>query len=439
MKYDVAVVGSGLVGKALALLLAQETHYQVVLFDQTEVSVHKQSVPMAQMRYQDAAFTQSPWAVSALSLSSRAILQKLGLWAQLVQMGICPFAGMEITEALGAGQLSFSTSDLNENCLGYLVYNDLLADLMQKAIEQHECITQYQRHRLQNIRMRADRVDLSFDRGQYSARLLVGADGKHSRVRELLGISVTGGRYEQDALVCQIKTQRPHEWVARQVFLEQGPIAFLPLTARDGFDPMWQESWPRACASEQYSSIVWSLPQNQARDLMGLSCEAFKRALAAHVPTALGSLEHCSKLAKWPLYGQSANNCVYRHAVLVGDSAQVLHPLAGQGLNIGLMDAAVLVDLLSESQQEIGLVHSELFLSRYRRVRKLHQKSLLAVTHGLHVLYRQRDWWLILGRNLGLNWAHRCRPLKRFLVKQASAHRDYLPKSFWPYHQQWPF
>jgi 2-octaprenylphenol hydroxylase len=248
------------------------------------------------------------------------------------------------------------------------------------------------------------------DGRQLRARLIVAADGADSGVRASLNIGVRSLDMRQQAVVSTVRTERAHEGTARQKFLSTGPLAFLPLP------------------EPHTSSIVWSADNVRAEALLRLDDDAFRTALASAFGDSLGTIEAVGVRAAFPLALAHADRYVLDRVALIGDAAHTVHPLAGQGVNLGFLDAAALAEVLLDAARErrdIGAYH---VLRRYERWRKGDNLAMMAVTGGFRFLFGN-DWPPLAGlRNLGLSVTNRIEPLKSSIMRRACGLVGDLPR-----------
>ncbi|MEJ2741199.1 MAG: FAD-dependent oxidoreductase [Gammaproteobacteria bacterium] len=421
ISYDAVIVGGGIVGCTTALLLRR------ALPDLRVAIIEQQSFRepfFREPRFSDDVLWSRVWRVSALSLSVRAILSQLGVWTDLVEQGLCPYHDMVLTDADGSGRLHLSAQDAGESCLGYIVENEAVHRVSGLDVSKAPMRTRVFCHQ-NNTTARNPVVTI------LETPLVVGAEGRGSVVRELAGFSTRHVDYGQSALVCQMQLDRPHGWTAWQDFHETGPVAFLPLTQRTGFDPALEMGWPAAQETERVCSLVWSLPSAEAAHWMQhATTTAFQRALNRVAPSGVGTIERCSVLQAFPLVGHTVQQLIQPGVVLVGDAAHGYHPMAGQGLNVGVLDAAVLVDQLVLRATRSGRFAHPAALRRYERLRRFHHASMFALTSGLHDLYGRSAWCLRMGRNLGLSALDRLGVVKKGLIYMANGHRTDLPERY---------
>ena len=338
--YDVVIVGGGMVGASLAVALAQQEALQIAVVE---------------ARQPDPLPPHSPYdlRVSALTRSSEVMLEKLGIWSQLPAERLSAFTGMRVWEN-SEGELHFNAADMGEPWLGHLLENRLLQLSCLQQCRQMPNITLLTPASPVNYESR----HLTLDNGDsLSARLIVAADGAQSPLREWAGIKLKGWSYQQKGLVCTVTTDDSHQHTAWQRFLPEGPLALLPLP------------------DSHQCSIVWSLNSDSADRLLALNEQAFMEELNQACQHKPGKITAISERAAFPLQLKHADSYIRPGLALVGDAAHIIHPLAGQGVNIGLLDAATLSEVVIDAHRhgrDIGSLHT---LQKYQRQR--HADNLL--------------------------------------------------------------
>lgn len=393
--YDVVIAGGGMVGTALACALG-ESALQVALLES-----HPPEAPSP---------TANPGLrVSAISPASARILRHLGAWQSIVDAGrLCAYRAMEVWDAAGSGRIRFDAGELGADELGWIVENHWLQWSLAKAAMRFGNVDVLAPAELALVGNRDTGLHLQLADGRtLQTRLLVGADGANSRVRHHAGIDVRGEPYGQRGVVATVRTERPHLATARQRFLADGPLAFLPL-------------FNGAC------SIVWSLPDVQADTVLALDDQAFRLALGEAFEWHLGEITACGPRAGFPLRLQHAERYVRPRLALIGDAAHVVHPLAGQGVNLGLLDAAALAQVLREAggRDPGGLG----VLRRYERWRRGYNTVMVTALDGIKHLFASSSPALQLARNFGLSLADATPPLKAFFARQAMGQDGDLPR-----------
>ena len=379
--FDVVIAGGGVAGAAAAALLARQGR-RVALVDRKRAVA-----PEA-----DADFDPR---VVAISPGSKNVLDHAGGWSRLPQDRIGPYQRMAVHA--DGGQVEFAASEHGLEHLGWIVEVPVLQAALWKALEDHPDITLMAPASVASIESRRHRLEIRLDGDdRLSARLLVAADGAHSRLRETAGIDSEQWHYNQHALVTHVATEQPNPGIAWQRFTEHGPLALLPLA--DG-----------------RSSIVWSLPSRRAAALREMDEEQFIAELNDCQDSPFGSVTGASKRYIVPLVRRQSARLVTRRLALLGDAARTVHPLAGQGLNLGLMDAGVLAEVLENWQPEDD---PALALDRYERWR-LSAGTLIA--GGTHLI-NEATAGNPIGRQaagLGFGLAARLWPLRQAFVERA--------------------
>ncbi|MDW2313083.1 FAD-dependent monooxygenase, partial [Vibrio sp. 1075] len=278
--------------------------------------------------------------VSALSRSSETILRKLGAWQGIEQRRAAPYYGMEVWEQDSFAKIEFDAQSMAQPDLGHIVENRVIQLALLEQVQKLENVTLFMPARCATLAVGEQESWLTLDNGQaMTAKLVVGADGANSWLRNQMDIPLTHWDYGHHALVANVKTADPHHSIARQIFTPHGPLAFLPM------------SQPNMC------SIVWSTEPNRAEELLAMSDEAFNKTLTSEFDARLGVCEVVGERAAFPLKMRYARDFVVERVALVGDAAHTIHPLAGQGVNLGLLDAASLAQevlTLWKQGQDIG-------------------------------------------------------------------------------------
>lgn len=383
---DVAIAGGGMIGAACALALARKG-FEVVLVEAREPQ------PWSADEREDLR-------VIALAPSSAKLLDELGIWNSVSTTRVAPYRRMHVWDAESGATLDFDATSEGRAELGWIVENKLLQSTLWQALRAAG-VRVVCPGEVRDIETRADRVALELQDDALSARLLVIADGAKSALRERLGIETRGRDYAQRAVVAHVATERAHEQTAWQRFTPEGPIALLPL--RDG-----------------RSSIVWSLPEARAQTVLAMDDAAFRDAVGFASDFRLGRILEPAPRASFPLRLQLAKSYVKERCVLLGDAAHAVHPLAGQGANLGLRDVAGLVSVLTEARDGGRDFAAPHVLARYAR-RRRSADTLDGLS--LDLLERVFAWRappLIAARALGMRALDALALLKRALGTHAS-------------------
>ena len=394
-KFDVVIVGGGMVGAAVACSLGGSL---------LKVAVIENSPP--------APYTPDQphdMRVSALSIASKNILETVGAWEGVVNRRFCPFRKMRVWET--TGDTEFCSDDINYPELGYIVENRVtqlaLLERLQ-AFDNIELICPVSIKKINYVAGTPGEVELE-DGRILSSNVLVAADGGQSRVRQTVGLGVTSWDYKQHALVIYIETAYGQQDITWQRFLPSGPQAFLPLTGH-------------------YGSIVWYNSPDEVNRLKTLSFDALKDELVAAFPDCLGQVNNVLGVASFPLKRQHAQSYVKPGVVLVGDAAHMINPLAGQGVNIGLLDAAALGEVLLEAAKEGLELGSLTVLKRYEKMRRNENLKMMTVMDIFYQVFSNEVLPLKLIRNLGLGLAERILPAKNKVMRSAMGLEGKLPK-----------
>lgn len=395
--YDILIAGGGLVGACVAGLLAASRSLAGLKVAVVEASPPSRP-PAGELDIR----------VSAISHGSQKVLRTAGAWQQLTPEQRSAYVEMVVWDASsqpdGKGSIHFSAASTGEPDLGHIVENRRLQWALYEAPAFRERITL----------LRASLAGLAFDDKQgvntvtlsdgrrVTARLVIGADGAASQSRALAGIEVTAKRYHQSAVVTHVRTERPHRQTAWQRFLGEGPLAFLPLA--DG-----------RC------SIVWSTSPDHADQLVAMANEDFERALQVASDGVFGSIELAAPRARFPLQLMHAQEYCRPGFVLVGDAAHAVHPLAGQGVNLGFADCTALVETLETAIAESPAGWSDRrWLRRYERWRKRDNQLALTAVDGIGRLFSNNDPRLRFLRKAGLDLLDRSALAKRLLIAGAN-------------------
>jgi 2-octaprenylphenol hydroxylase len=418
--YDIAIVGGGTVGLALACALVTPPSspfaksLRIVILEGRSFG---SSLPENKIDSR----------VSAITRASENILKAIGAWSFIPQKRMTPYGEMKVWEECGgSSEIHFNCAEIAEANLGHIVENHAVQFALFQVLTRlndsnHHTTSHHPRDQNSSVEMicPASLLALEVVEGGYLLKLdneltiktslVVGADGASSSLRELSGINTRGWDYQQSALVSTVKSTLPHQQIARQRFLATGPLAFLPLS-----DP-------------HTSSIVWSTTPEEAIRLKALDNETFCHELTHAFELALGNILSAEERMVFPLRMQHVNQYVKPHLALVGDAAHTLHPLAGQGVNLGLLDAACLADVIHEAvakRREWGSLST---LRRYERWRKGHNLGMIGAMECFKQLF-SNDHPILKGlRNTGLTITNRISPLKNLLMRQAMGSIGELP------------
>ena len=389
---DVVIVGGGMVGLGLAAALKHSA---------LKVLVVEGQLPDPQLG--EVADNR----VSALSLASQQILRHVGAWDGIEARRLQAYDKMAVWEQDSFGHIDFDAASLRQANLGHIVENRVIQLALLEAIEGASNIQLLTPARAKSLQSGPAGALLLLEDGQaISAKLVVAADGAHSWVRRQADIPLTSWDYGHHALVATVRCAEPHEAVARQIFTPDGPLAFLPL---------WQEN---------LCSIVWSLPAARAEALCACDDEQFNRQLTAAFDARLGLCKVEGARSAIPLTARYARDFARERLVLVGDAAHTIHPLAGQGVNLGFMDAAELIDELRRLHAQGKDIGQHLYLRRYERSRKHSAALMLAGMQGFREMFSGSHPAKKFLRDMGLKLADSLPGVKPQLIRQAMGLND---------------
>ena len=390
---DVAIVGGGMVGLALACGL-QGSGLRVAVLEQ------KAPQPVAQ----DAP---PELRVSAINAASEKLLTHLGVWSEIVALRASCYHGMEVWDKDSFGRIAFDDESMGYSHLGHIVENAVIHYALWQKAQQCSDVTLIAPAKLQQVAWGENDAFITLESGDMlTARLVVGADGANSWLRNKADIPLTFWDYRHHALVATIRTEEPHGGVARQIFHNDGILAFLPLAD------------PHLC------SIVWSLEPEKAQQMQEATPDAFSQALCVAFDNRLGLCTLESERQTFPLTGRYARQFAAHRLALVGDAAHTIHPLAGQGVNLGFMDAAELVEELRRLHREGKDIGQHLYLRRYERSRKHSAAMMLAGMQGFRELFAGTNPAKKLLRDIGLKLADTLPGVKPQLLRQAMGLND---------------
>lgn len=393
--FDVVIVGGGMVGAAVACSLGGSA---------LKVAVIESLPPQA-----FALDQPHDLRVSALSIASKNILETVGAWDGVVSRRLCPFRRMRVWET--AGDTEFCSDDIDYPELGYIVENRVTQLALLERLQNFDNVELMCPATITKISYSADKSpEVVLNDGRVlSAKILVAADGGASRVRQAVGLGVTSWDYNQHALVIYIETDYEQQDITWQRFVPSGPQAFLPLTGH-------------------YGSIVWYNSPEEVTRLKALSPEDLRRELVSTFPDCLGKVNAVLGTASFPLKRQHAQSYVKPGVVLVGDAAHMINPLAGQGVNIGLLDAAALGEVLVEASKQ-GLELGDLrVLKRYEKMRRNENLKMMTVMDVFYRVFSNQLLPVKFLRNLGLGLAERILPAKNKVMRSAMGLEGQLPK-----------
>lgn len=387
MKTNIVVIGGGMVGLAAALRCAQLGFHVGVV---EAVS----PPPVASENY--------GLRVSAISLASQRLFEALGAWDAMCSLRVSPYQNMVVWDEHSTGEITLTAQEAHVGQLGHIIENAVIQQALWERAEQHENITMLAPAKWTQLQQEAEGWHLTLDSGaSVSARLVIAADGARSAVREHVGIATDATFYQQHGVVCVLKTEQPHQHTAWQRFLATGPIAFLPLD-----DP-------------HYCSMVWSTESAEAERLLEANEAAFNTEVAAAMQNRLGACEVVGQRARFPLQHQHAETYVKDGVVLVGDAAHSIHPLAGQGVNLGFKDVVALGQVLAKHQQTGRPFYWQSSLQPYETARRGDNALMRKSMTLFNSVFSNESPLLSRLRGKALNTVDQWQGLKQLLMRHA--------------------
>ena len=393
-KIDIAIVGRGLVGGITALALSK-TGATIALIDKIKTE-----------KLNSIGFDPR---TSTISKTSKRMLDVLGLWKELGPFSN-PILDIKVEEGGPKNSIIFSGDLAPGEPMSYVVENDKLREIIFKKIREKTNITLFDNFELKTISHSPQGIELFHKKDlKISTNLLVGADGRNSAVRRLAGFKSKCRQYHQKAIVLIVKHSISQKNTAHQLFFSPGPLAILPL-------------------KDNRSSIVWTMDIPTADKYLKLPPRNFIKELESRVGKILGSISLSGQVLSYPLDLQFAKNLVSPGITLVGDAARIIHPIAGQGLNLGLRDVAVLAEVVVDALR-LGLDPGDLYsLRKYERWRSLDTAAMVASTDGINKLFSNKIPTLAISRKLGLKLVDSSNLIKRFFMRQAIGELGTLPR-----------
>ena len=380
--FDVIVIGGGIVGLSAAIALSQRD-FSVALIDAGALT---------------ADTSTSDSRVYAINHASQSLLQSLGVWEHLDKTRVSPYQHMHVWDAANGASIDFDARMVGRDRLGTIIEESVIKQALLRQVALQDIVI-FPHCRVAKARFTADTVSISDGSNHWQANLLIVADGATSATRQLLNVGITSWPYHQQAIVALIRTEKPHQRTAYQVFNPDGPLAFLPLAD------------PHQC------SIVWSTTQRKAQALMTLPDEQFATQVTKAFAAQLGDCAVVDKRHQFPLHMRHAKCYSGPHWLLMGDAAHTIHPLAGLGLNVGLADLSAWLANLSGDKTQAW---SNKNLAAYQRQRKYDVWQMIALMGGLKTLFANPLPPIAALRGLGLRTCNNLLPLKQWIIGQAA-------------------
>ncbi len=390
---DIAIVGGGIIGLTLANLLSTSSA------DITVMVIDGGAPAPLDLESVDPR-------VIALSKANKMLFETLGVWGAITASRACPYNEMFVWDGTGTADIHFDGAASRIENIGHIIENKVIVDALLNNVSGVELLFN---EKVTAYEQKNGKAVITLSNGEnISASLVVAADGARSNLRELADFNVREWDYEHTAIVSTVTTERPHRFTAWQRFTDDGPLAFLPLSLSEG--------------DQHHCSIVWSTKPARAEKLMALGEEEFCRVLSGEFETKLGYVTQAEKRLSFPLRQRHASRYTRPGMVLVGDAAHTIHPLAGQGANIGLYDVKVLSEEITRAIARGVDVSDASIGKRYERRRQSHNLLAMSAMEGFKRLFGADDPAIRWMRNEGLRFANRSAWLKQQFLKVASGH-----------------
>lgn len=393
---DIAIIGGGMVGLTVAAAL-ENSGLRIAVIESQLPEEELASLPDIR--------------VSAISRASENILNNVGAWQGVLSRRAAPYTSMRVWEQDSFAKIEFEAEDIAQHNLGHIVENRVIQLSLLDKISKQENVTLLAPERCTNIMFGESEAWINLESGKaITAKLVVGADGANSWLRNQLDIPLTHWDYGHSALVANIRTVDTHNATARQIFRPEGPLAFLPL------------------GEPNLSSIVWSLDPLQAEDLVSMPEDDFNKRLTTAFDNQLGLCSIEGARQAFPLKMRYAKDFVRERAVLVGDAAHTIHPLAGQGVNLGLADAAALAETILALQNESKDIGLKVNLRSFERWRKAEAAQMIASMQGFKELFSGSNPVKKFIRGVGMSLTNELSPVKDECLKRALGLSGHLPE-----------
>ena len=382
--FDIVIVGAGMVGASAALALAQQGHkIALIEYGQEQMFDNTQEYDLR---------------VSAISPSSEKLLASLGIWSFIQSQRACPYHKMTVWDENSHGELHFDAANQAQSHLGHIIENKLLTNALHQQLKHNDLIQLFWQNSVTKIVDIDNVVTVTLkSKASLKSKLVIASDGKFSATRDLFNIETVSKSYGQGAIVANVNTDLSHNDTAWQRFLSTGPLAFLPL-------------------GNQQSSIVWSCSNEKAEHLMNLDDADFCQQLSQAYEAKLGNVTHTSQRASFPLSWQYAEQSVKGRCILIGDAAHSIHPLAGQGVNLGFADVQLLSHLLTKQ----ALIKPHKTLRKYDRQRKHDSAITLHGMTAINTLFSSKNNFITQARGIGMNFIDQQTGLKRAIIQSAA-------------------
>ena len=398
MDYDVIIVGGGMVGSMLAALLARHTDLTLAVLEKSTPEPFKPgSDPDYDIR------------VSALSIATQRMLESAGAWQGILDRRACVYREMLVWDGEQSGSTHFRSEDIGAEALGHIVENRVIQLALLDCINQADNVDFLCPADVQSVAQHDEHVAVTIGERCITGKLLIGADGARSSLRDMLAIDMHSDAYEHHALVATVMTELPQQQITWQRFMPSGPQAFLPL-----------------CGSA--ASMVWYHSADEVMRLKSLDDDEFVRELVSSFPDRLGGIKSVQARASFPIAKAHASSYIAERVALVGDAAHTVHPLAGQGVNLGMMDASAMAELVMDAHEAGADIGARRLLRRYERWRRSDNALMISVLDGFYHAFKPQPTPVRVLRSAAMNIADKAGPLKQLVMRYAMGTSGDIPR-----------
>jgi len=415
--FDVLIVGAGMVGATIACGLARSG---------LKIGIIDQQLPPEYIEGEAPHIR-----VSALSFASEQVLRHVGAWPHIMNKRNCPYLRLAVNERPSKQGLSawlpdisawarteFNAQDIGQSHLGHIIENDIVQLALHETMAELAQITLFCPDHIINMNLEEEEKQLELaQHGKLSAKLVIGAEGAQSQVREQANLGQFREQYEQQAFVCTVEYQGQQEDITWQSFTAHGPMAFLPL-ADSGSEGK----------QKHYASLVWYDHPEQVKKLKNMSDTELLTHLQNSYPEELPTLIALVARASFPLFKSHALAYVKEGIAIAGDAAHTINPLAGQGVNLGFLDAAVLIEVIAQAVMNNENFASKTVLDEYQKRRRLENQTMMSLMDAFYYGFSNDTLPLRVVRNIGLGLANHAGMAKNKVVKYAIGASGNLPK-----------
>lgn len=378
--FDCVVVGGGMVGAATALAIAEQG---------LRVAVVEKKQPHSFSSNQELDLR-----VSAISIASQYLLEQLGAWSQVKQWRSCSYKRLGVWEQEYA-YTEFNAQDIEQPHLGHIVENRLIQLALWQRINEHANVKLYCPEQLVDLTQDNEKVTLSLSQRMITAKLVIGADGANSQVRNFINIGITSWDYQQSAMLINVQTDQRQQDITWQQFFPTGPVAFLPLSKEN------ISSHQEPSENTGYASLVWYHQRDEIRRLTALSNSQLQQEVLVNFPKRLGGIKVINK-ASFELTRRHANSYQKGRVLLLGDAAHTINPMAGQGVNLGFKDVKALQNIISSAIAEGKCWHDVGVLAQYEQVRRKDNLLMQSTMDALYFSFSHPSFFVKSLRNLSL-------------------------------------